>query len=55
MIPPSNEPIIPSNLILAPIQWDIMTEITEAQISENSPPECPLECTYVPLSICQRV
>ncbi len=29
LIPPSKEPIIPSNLILAPIKWDIMTEISE--------------------------
>ncbi len=29
LIPPSKEPIIPSNLILAPIKWDIMTEISD--------------------------
>lgn len=32
-----------------------MTEIAEAQISENSLPECPPECTYVLLSIRQCV
>lgn len=26
----SNEPILPSSIILAPVQWDTMTEITEA-------------------------
>ncbi len=37
-----NEPVIPTSLILAPVQWDIITEITEAQANDPTPPDCPL-------------
>ncbi|KAG1956839.1 retrotransposable element [Pimephales promelas] len=46
--PRTSEPILPSTLIAAPIQWDIMTEISAAQHEEQSPPECPPSRTYVP-------
>ncbi len=29
-----NEPVIPTSLILAPVQWDIITEITDAQAND---------------------
>ncbi len=38
---PDQEPIIPSTIILAPVQWDIMTEITEAQVTDPPPAETP--------------
>lgn len=53
--PPSNKPIIPSSIILAPIQWDIMSEIAEAQQDEPPPTDCPTTHTYVPTSLRQRV
>ncbi|KAI2646625.1 Transposon Tf2-6 polyprotein [Labeo rohita] len=53
--PSDPEPIIAPSLILGPIQWDIMTEITEAQDNEPPPPECPPERTYVPRALRQRV
>ncbi|KAL0180377.1 hypothetical protein M9458_025819, partial [Cirrhinus mrigala] len=53
--PSDPEPIIAPSLILGPIQWDIMTEITEAQDNEPSPPECTPERTYVPRALRQRV
>lgn len=45
------ERIIPSTLILAPIQWDIMTKFREAQGTDPLPPNCPLNkniCSFVP-------
>ncbi len=43
-----NEPVIPTSLILAPVQWDIITEITDAQANDPKPPDCPPNLTYVP-------
>ncbi len=45
---PDQEPIIPSTIILAPVQWDIMTEITEAQVTDPPKAETPRNLTYVP-------
>ncbi|KAG1952391.1 retrotransposable element [Pimephales promelas] len=53
--PRTSEPILPPTLIVAPIQWDIMTEISAAQHEEPSPPECPSERTYVPTRLRTRV
>lgn len=53
--PPTNEPILPSSIILAPIQWDIMTEITHAYQTEPPPADCPAECTYVPAPLRARI
>ncbi|KAL0163503.1 hypothetical protein M9458_039256, partial [Cirrhinus mrigala] len=47
--------IIPSTLILGPVQWDIMTEITEYQNTDPPPPECPPDRTYVPQALRNRV
>ncbi|KAL0180400.1 hypothetical protein M9458_025842, partial [Cirrhinus mrigala] len=51
----SGEQIIPSTLILGPVQWDIMTEITEYQNTDPPPPECPPDRTYVPQALRNRV
>ncbi len=48
-----NEPVIPTSLILAPVQWDIITEITEAEA--NDPPDCPPNLIYVPADFRQRI
>ncbi len=46
--PPTKESIISPTLILTPIQWDIMTEISEAQDTNPSPAEGPPNHTYMP-------
>ncbi len=48
LLPPNKESIILPALIVAPIQWDIMTEISEAQITDPPPAESPPNLTYVP-------
>ncbi len=40
-----NETIILSTLIVARVQWDILTEITEAQANDPTPPSCPNDRT----------
>ncbi len=52
---PSQELILPSTIILAPIQWDIMTEIADAQTTDPPPAETPPNLTYVPQPLRQRV
>ncbi|KAL0150500.1 hypothetical protein M9458_054317 [Cirrhinus mrigala] len=42
------ENIIPEALLIAPIQWDIMTEIDQSNRQNPPPPNCPPELTYVP-------
>lgn len=49
------KPILPSMVILAPIQWDIMTEVSEAQTNSPAPLECPPDRTYVPVGLRPRV
>lgn len=39
----------------APVQWDIMMEITAAQSDDPTPPDCPQNLTYVPVCLQQRV
>ncbi len=51
----NNESIISSTLVVAPVQWDILTEITEAQANDPIPPNCPNDRTYVPHNLRQRV
>lgn len=55
LLSPDQEPIIPSTIILAPVQWDILTEIAEAQVIEPPPAETPPNLTYVPQALRQRV
>ncbi|KAL0199986.1 hypothetical protein M9458_003173, partial [Cirrhinus mrigala] len=47
--------IIPASMIVSPVQWDIMAEISEAQSTDPAPPECPPGLTYVPASLRQRL
>jgi len=42
------ENIIPDKLLVAPVQWDIMTEITELNAQTGPPPECPPGRMFVP-------
>lgn len=42
------ENIISKALFIAPIQWDIMTEIDQVNRQNPPPPNCPPELTYVP-------
>lgn len=51
----TTEPVLTSTIIVAPVQWDIITEIMEAQINEPVPPEYPPNRTYVPLNFHHRV
>ncbi|KAI2646374.1 Transposon Tf2-9 polyprotein [Labeo rohita] len=44
------EPIIPSDLIVSPIIWDLDQAIQQATLQEPAPLECPEGKTYVPLS-----
>ncbi|KAI2668864.1 Transposon Tf2-6 polyprotein [Labeo rohita] len=49
------EPILPPSMILAPVTWDIMTEISEAQVQDPVPAECPPNLVYVPLALRPRL
>ncbi len=49
-----NELVIPTSLILAPVQWVIITKITDAQANDPTPPDCPPNLTYVPADLRQR-
>ncbi|KAI2643799.1 Transposon Tf2-9 polyprotein [Labeo rohita] len=51
----SSESILPATMIIAPVSWDIMTEISEAQTQDPSSPDCPANLTYVPLCLRPRV
>ncbi len=46
-----NEPVIPASLILAPVQWNIISEITDAQANDPTPLDCPPNLTYVPADL----
>lgn len=48
----NDEPIISPTLILSPVQWDIMTKITNAQNSDPPPLNCSPGKSYVPLFLC---
>ncbi|KAI2645023.1 Retrotransposon-derived protein PEG10 [Labeo rohita] len=37
----SSETILPTSMIVAPVSWDIMTEISEAQTQDPPPADCP--------------
>ncbi|KAI2646341.1 Transposon Tf2-9 polyprotein [Labeo rohita] len=47
--------ILPTSMIVAPVTWDIMTEISEAQIQDPTPADCPNNLVYVPLTLRPRV
>ncbi|KAI2661335.1 Transposon Tf2-6 polyprotein [Labeo rohita] len=49
------EPLLPTSVIVAPVNWDIMTEISEAQAQDPPPPDCPANLTFVPPDLRSRV
>uniref|UniRef100_A0A8C2FK93 Gypsy retrotransposon integrase-like protein 1 n=1 Tax=Cyprinus carpio TaxID=7962 RepID=A0A8C2FK93_CYPCA len=49
------EPIIPPALIVAPVQWDIISEITASLSNHPAPPECPADRLFVPSGLRHRV
>ncbi|KAI2646807.1 Transposon Ty3-G Gag-Pol polyprotein [Labeo rohita] len=49
--PTDPKPIIPSNLIVSPIVWNIDQDIQLATLQKPAPPECPEGKIYVPHSI----
>ncbi|KAL0161008.1 hypothetical protein M9458_044733, partial [Cirrhinus mrigala] len=50
-----NPPVLPTSIIAAPVAWDIITEITEAQTQDPPPAECLVNLTYVPQNLRSRV
>ncbi|KAL0149928.1 hypothetical protein M9458_054760, partial [Cirrhinus mrigala] len=50
-----NHPILPPSLIVASVQWDIMTELTELQITNPPPADCPPDKIHVPQPLRERV
>ncbi|KAI2644234.1 Transposon Tf2-6 polyprotein [Labeo rohita] len=52
---PSSETIIPASMLVAPVAWDLMTEISEAHSRDPPPAECPENRTYVPAELRPRV
>ncbi|XP_073701959.1 matrix-remodeling-associated protein 5 [Garra rufa] len=54
-VPQSPESILPASMIIAPVMWDLMTEITEAHAQDPPPAECPANLTYVPVNLRSRV
>ncbi|KAL0193301.1 hypothetical protein M9458_011597, partial [Cirrhinus mrigala] len=53
--PLSPDPILPPTLIVAPVQWDIMTELTEMQDTNPPPADCPPDKVHVPQPLRKRV
>ncbi|KAI2645614.1 Transposon Ty3-I Gag-Pol polyprotein [Labeo rohita] len=49
------ESIVPSNLIISPIVWEIDEDIRNATLQEAAPPECPEGKIYVPLALRQTL
>ncbi|KAI2644696.1 Retrotransposon-like protein 1 [Labeo rohita] len=46
--PNLEETILPETLLIAPVQWDIMTEINLTNEQHPPPLECPPQLTFVP-------
>lgn len=54
--PTDPEPILPfKSILLAPIHWNLMEGLHQAQQSESPPPVCPLDKQYVPTRLHQQV
>ncbi|KAI2647611.1 Transposon Tf2-6 polyprotein [Labeo rohita] len=51
----TQEPILSPSIIVALVQWDITTEISEAHLTDPPPAECPPNRTYVPQTLRQRL
>ncbi|KAL0161376.1 hypothetical protein M9458_045101, partial [Cirrhinus mrigala] len=50
-LPAASKPIIPSDLIISSIIWNLDQGIQQATLQEPAPPECPEGKTYVPRSL----
>lgn len=51
----TEETIIPSTLVITPVQWDLLTELGQSSYQEPSLPECPPYKTFVPQDLCNIV
>lgn len=51
----NTENILPETLLLAPVQWDIMTEISQANEQIAIPATCPPDHTFVPAHLRDRL
>ncbi|KAI2644948.1 Transposon Tf2-6 polyprotein [Labeo rohita] len=49
------ETVLPSFIIVAPVAWDLVTEVTEAQAQDPPPVDCPEGLTYIPAVLRKRV
>ncbi|KAI2665243.1 Transposon Tf2-8 polyprotein [Labeo rohita] len=49
------ESILPSNLIVSPIIWEMDEDISSATLQEAAPPECPEGKIFVPLALRQSL
>ncbi|KAL0195693.1 hypothetical protein M9458_009265, partial [Cirrhinus mrigala] len=52
---PSPGTILPTSVVVSPVAWDIMTEISEAHTQDPAPANCPDHLTYVPPNLRPRV
>lgn len=50
----TSDTILPKSLLLAPVQWDVRTEIEHLNLLDPPPPKCLVNLTYVPESLRQR-
>lgn len=48
---PQSDPILPSFVILAPLQWNLMEEIRRAHAKDAPPSTCPATKLYVPITL----
>lgn len=51
----TEESHLPETLIVAPVRWDIMTELEQANSQEPTPPECPPDRVFVPQALREKV
>ncbi|KAI2654647.1 Transposon Tf2-11 polyprotein [Labeo rohita] len=54
-LPVEPEPIVPSNLIVSPIVWEMDENIRSATLQEAAPPDCPEGKIFVPLALRQNL
>lgn len=50
-VPKSEENIILEKLLVALVQWDNLTEITQINVQSHPPSECPHDRTFVPVPL----
>ncbi|KAK6303564.1 hypothetical protein J4Q44_G00260180 [Coregonus suidteri] len=48
-------PILPPSCLVAPVVWEVDSEIERALRTDPSPPQCPVGRTYVPLEVRDRL